>query len=256
MIIRPFNAVFSGVLVLAFAAIILMWLMLRQKSEKMRTMTIVIICCFNIIAFFIYKFALSHDTEFLNINHLKHFNWFNELPLQLCNINMFLIPIGLLTKKRFILGFSFFVAPLGAVMALLFPEPAFNGYSLLLPRMMGFYGTHILIFICGVSLATLGLYRPRLSDFPGIIFNVVSLTVTIHCVNLILRATVCPHANYFFTFPVNINILNLFWSWIPIPLLYLLPGMVILLAYMVIVWLVFAIPDEIRSIKSKHIPAQ
>ena len=43
MIIRPFNAVFSGVLVLAFAAIILMWMMLRQKSEKMRTMTIVII---------------------------------------------------------------------------------------------------------------------------------------------------------------------------------------------------------------------
>ena len=112
MIIRPFNAVFSGVLVLAFAAIILMWLMLRQKSEKMRTMTIVIICCFNIIAFFIYKFALSHDTEFLNINHLKHFNWFNELPLQLCNINMFLIPIGLLTKKRFILGFSLLKSPL------------------------------------------------------------------------------------------------------------------------------------------------
>ena len=41
------------------------------------------------------------------------FNIFNELPLHLCNINLFLIPLGVWKRNRSIMGFSFFVAPLG-----------------------------------------------------------------------------------------------------------------------------------------------
>ena len=48
------------------------------------------------------------------------------------------------------MGFSFFVAPLGALMALLFPEPLFSGFSLLMPRIFGYYVTHAILVVCGL----------------------------------------------------------------------------------------------------------
>lgn len=251
-IIKPFNTVHIGLFVFAAAVIMLLYFCLSRAEERTRKWVIVAICIANIVGFFIYKAALSHDADFLRINGIGRFNWWNELPLQLCNINMFLIPIGLLTGRRSIMGFSFFVAPLGAVMALVFPEPAFCGYSLFLPRMLGFYGTHIVIFICGISLATLGIYRPRLGDFPGIYLTLCCLAGGAHAVNLILRRTVCPFANYFYTYPADISILRLFWHWIPCPLLYLLPGLLILGAYMLTLWGTFALCEKAGASFGKH----
>ncbi len=48
--------------------------------------------------FVLYKGLLSQDGDFLEVSHMEKFNWLNELPIQLCNINLFLIPIGL--KRR------------------------------------------------------------------------------------------------------------------------------------------------------------
>ena len=142
----------------------------------------------NIIGFFVYKGFLSADVQFLQVSGLDKFNWFNELPLQLCNINMFvLIPIGILTRRRSLLGFAFFVAPLAALMALVFPEAPFFGYSLWLPRMLGFYVTHILIIVCGLSLVTLGFYRPGFRDIPGIAGTFLLLGIGALAVNFLLR---------------------------------------------------------------------
>lgn len=168
MIIRPFNAAYLLLLAFAAGAVVLLWALLRGRSERCRAAVLIALCAVNIIGFFVYKGFLSRDVQFLQASGLDRFNWFNELPLQLCNINMFLIPIGILTHRRSLLGFAFFVAPLGALMALVFPEAPFVGYSLWLPRMLGYYITHMLILICGFSLTTLGFYRPRLKDLPGV----------------------------------------------------------------------------------------
>ena len=114
------------------------------------------LCSVMIVLFFLYKIALSLDAEFLVINGIEKFDWWSELPLQLCNINMFLILYAVIFDKKSIMGFAFFVAPLGAFMAITFPEPAFTGSSIFLLRNLGFYITHGLIMVAGVSLCTLG----------------------------------------------------------------------------------------------------
>ena len=129
MIIRPFNAAYLLLLAFAAGAVVLLWVLLRGQPERCRAAVLIALCAVNIIGFFVYKGFLSRDVQFLQASGLDRFNWFNELPLQLCNINMFLIPIGILTHRRSLLGFAFFVAPLGALMALVFPEAAFSGYS-------------------------------------------------------------------------------------------------------------------------------
>ena len=219
----------------------------RGKPEKTRERFLIGLCIANIVLYIAYKAFLSVDAEFVQVSGLEKFNWFNELPLQLCNINLFLIPIGILTRRRGILGFAFFIAPLGAAMALTFPEIAFNGYSLLLPRMLGFYLTHLLLIVCGISLTTLGFYRPEYRDFPGIIAAFIVLSLGAHLVNTILRNTVCPQADYFFTYGADISVLNMLWSVIPIPYVYLLPALAVLLAYMGAITLGFKTVDRLRE---------
>lgn len=123
-------------------------------------------------------------------------------------------------------------------MALLFPEVPFTGFSLFLPRILGFYCTHALLIVCGLALALLDFYRPTPRDYPGVFGTFVLLALGAHLINLLLRATVCPGANYFFTFGADISILNLFWRFIPYPFFYELPSLLILLGYMGLVQLI------------------
>ena len=239
MRIYPFNFIYICLLMLGAAATLLIWRSLRGRPQRTRERFLLWLCAANIVLYFVYKGFLSVDAEFVQVSGIERFNWFNELPLQLCNINLFLIPIGVMTRKRGILGFAFFIAPLAALMALMFPEAAFVGYSITQPRIIGFYLTHLLIVICGISLLTLGFYRPEFRDFPGIISAFIVLSLGAHIINTVLRHTVCPQASYFFTYGADISVLNLLWQLIPIPYIYLLPALLVLLAYMSLVTLCF-----------------
>ena len=215
--ITPFRGPHLLLLLLTATAVLFILLLLRGKPEARRSRYLIGVCFFNLALFAGYKLSLSMDAAYIRAYYPNGFSIFNELPLHLCNINLFLIPLGVWKRNRSIMGFSFFVAPLGALMALLFPEPLFSGFSLLMPRIFGYYVTHALLVVCGLSLATLGFYRPAPRDIPQ---------------NLLLRLTLCPEANYFFTYGAEIGVLKLFWRIIPVPLLYGLPAPLILAAYM------------------------
>lgn len=253
-IMRTFNPLFFTCFAFFIALLVIASLILKKRSEKTRRIVLIVACLVTFVGFFIYKFFLSIDTEYdkLVIETRGGFTWWAELPLQLCNINMMLIPIAVATKSRPLMSFGFFMAPLGALMALLSPAVGFDGYSIWLPRMLGFYGTHFMIIIEGLALATFGLYRPKFRDFPKTILTIVILMLLITGINLLLiKCHIYERANYFFTMEhEGISILKLFWSWIPVPVLYLLPGAVILVAYMSLVTAPFAIADAVKKKKA------
>ena len=47
-----------------------------------------------------YKLSLSMDAAYVRAYYPNGFNIFNELPLHLCNINLFLIPLGVWKRHR------------------------------------------------------------------------------------------------------------------------------------------------------------
>ena len=248
-VIRPFNGVFCAVGAAFLALLIAAGLLLRRKSERTRRAVLVAACAVTLAGFFVYKYFLSIDPEFDRLTaSMGGFNWWGELPLQLCNINMLLIPVAVLTGRRPLLSFCFFVGPLGALMALVMPGMGFDGYSLLLPRMLGYYGTHFMIVIEALAIVVFGLYRPRFRDLPGTWLTVFLISLGVFCVNLLLRFTgLHPKANYFFSMETEGNfLLELFHRWIPVPFLYLLPSIVILAAYMGLITLGFALADRGR----------
>ena len=253
-IIRPFNAVFCGVLAAFLLILAVASALLRRKDERVRQGVIVAASLLTLIGFFIYKAYLAADQEYDAITQATGgFNWWGELPLQLCNINMLLIPIAVLSKKRPLLSFCFFVGPLGALMALLVPGNGFEGYSLLLPRMIGYYGTHFAIIIEALALVTFGLYKPRFRDLPMTLLTLIGVTVLIYGLNLLMRATgLHPNANYFFTVETEGNaLLSLFYKWLPVPCLYLIvPGSAMLMVYMLIVMLILTAIDRLSGRKN------
>ena len=247
-IMQPFNPLFN--IVSAFFVVILIIASLTLRKKSIRTRRSVLICAsmITMVGFFVYKGFLSVDSEYDSLTAaFGGFNWWGELPLQLCNINMILIPIAVHWNRRSLLSFCFFVGSLGALMALIMPGTGFDGYSLLLPRMLGYYGTHFAIVIEAVALAAFGLYRPGFRDLPRTILTILAVALVTFGVNVFLRATgLHPNANYFFSMDTEGNaLLDLFHSWIPLPYLYLLPCIGILGAYMALVMAVIVAVERI-----------
>ena len=249
-IMKPFSPLFFAV----FAAFILLLtvasLLLRGKSERMKSIVLICACFVTLIGFVIYKYFLSIDSEYNVITAgMGGFNWWGELPLQLCNINMLLIPIAVWKKSRPLACFGFFLGPLGALMALIMPGNGFDGYSLLLPRMLGYYGTHFMVIIEGWALVTFGLFRPKLRDLPRAVLAALLVAFCVFLINLLLRRSgLHPKANYFFSVETEGNfLLEIFHNWIPVPFLYLMPSILILGAYMLVITLPFELTDRRRK---------
>lgn len=241
-----FNLAFGIFLLL----LILASLILKGKPEKTKQTVLVVACLITMIGFFIYKYALSLDQDFSILTaDMGGFNWWGELPLQLCNINMILIPIAVLKKSRPLMSFCFFLGPLGALMALVMPGTGFDGYSLLLPRMLGYYGTHFMVVIEGLALVTFGLFRPRFSDLPRTLLAALIILLCVFLINMLLRwSGLHPKANYFFSVETEGNfLLELFHRLIPVPLLYLLPCSLILVVYMLLVTTPFELADRLKN---------
>ena len=248
-IMEPFNGLFLATLGAFLLLLVLASLLLRGKSEGAKAAVLVIACVLTTIGFVFYKAFLAKDAAYNEITaNMGGFNWWGELPLQLCNINMLLIPVAVLKKSRPLMSFCFFVGPLGALMALIMPANGFDGYSLLLPRMLGYYGTHFMILVEGLALAAFGLYRPRFRDLPGTLLTILLIALVIFIFNLILRwSGLHPKANYFYSVETEGNfLLEMFHKWLPYPFLYLIPSFGILLPYMLLVTIPFEAADRIR----------
>ncbi len=246
LILQPFNGVFF-MLFAAFALVFLILsLIMRRCSDKTRRATLAGLMLFTLAVFIWYKIMLSLDTEYSALTAgagKGAFSWWGELPLHLCNINMLLIPVAMLTKKRPLMGFSFFLAPLGAAMALMMPGAGFEGCSILLPRMIGYFFTHFMVFFGGLALWGFGIYRPAFRDLPGVVISVLILSLLLFGFNMLLRTTgIYPNANYFYTVETEGNpVLEIFHRWLPYPYLFMLPSLGILIPYMLIVTALFSI---------------
>lgn len=248
----PFNALFCITFAAFIVLLIVVSLIMRKRSEKAKRALIAVTCILTFIGFFAYKFFISIDKEYDAITqNMGGFNWWGELPLHLCNINLILIPIAVITMKKPLLSFCFFVAPIGALMALLMPANGFSGYSILLPRMIGFYGIHFIIIVMALSIVTFGLYRPKFRDLPLTLVTLLLVALVVFGINMLFRATgLHPKANYFFSVETEGNfLLEIFHKWIPVPFLYLLPSVLILAPYMLLITLGFFIADKVKAHK-------
>ncbi|MBQ6655413.1 MAG: YwaF family protein [Erysipelotrichaceae bacterium] len=240
---RPFNRVFWAIIVLLTVFYVVLAFALRNCSLSVKKIIMLIFSGCLVVYYFIYKYRLSRDKEYDEMYYSKvgGFTWWYELPLHLCNINMFLVPLGILTNNRYIQGFAFFIGPVGAMMAILMPSDPFNNTSIFKERMRGYYITHFLITYNCIFMAVLGIYEPQYADILPIVLVGIGLAFLIFLFNMYLRKTkIAIKANYFYTVEPEENmVLQFFNRYIPIPFLYLIPVFILFVPYMYLVTFIY-----------------
>ncbi len=247
LIINPFNLVYFGYLALNVLLIVVITLLFKNKSEKTKSIVILSISLFNIIFWIAYKIVLWIGNKDLASTGFQ-FNIWRELPFQLCNISLILVPVGLLLNKKTFYAYGFYVGVLGAFMAVTFPCLGFCNTSILGLHNIGFYGTHGIIMVVGILLVTLGFLKPSFEDIPSLVILLIMLSIFAYDLNHIIFELTHTKANYFYVIePEGISILELFWKILPIEFFYLVFGVLVLIIYALIINVSFLISKKIKE---------
>ena len=170
-----------------------------------------------IVFWIIYKTTLKFDPNY-------PFNIWNELPLHLCNITCILFLIASIKDNDILRGLCFYTGTIGIVFAFIMPDPNFSNLPIYHFRSIGYWGYHTLMLVQSISLITLNIIQPTKQDVRKIISLLALLTLSIHAINVGLRLTIHPQANYFYTFGIPGNIImDSLQQIIPYPFLFMLP---------------------------------
>ena len=222
------------------AAITVLTLKLRKNQEKAERV-LTIIATINLVYFAFYKFMLSRQT-------VVSFNWFNEMPLNLCNICSFLIIIAIKTRKTFLMGFCYCFGLIGCFLALLVPDPDFINVPFFTPMGYGFWLTHHCLLVMCISLVSTGLYTPKYSDYPKMLLFLAILYLSIYGINIVLRKISGYPVNYMYTFglPGNV-IMDMMYNLLPVYPFYIMPIVIPLTPFAFLLMFIGRMVNEDKS---------
>ena len=232
-IIKPINLVYI-VFALIYGALLAVFIAyFKRYSLPIREMAVMGFFLFDWIVFALYKYSISKDEELASICYQNGFNWLNELPFNTCNIVLFTVPLGIITKSRLLLSTSLFSSLIVTPLALLMPCRGFDNYSLLKPRIFGFYLTHYLTLSAGILLLAFKILVPNVHDVLLAAIGMFALLTLVYLINKVMRITgINPYANYFFCMePDGNKALEMLKKLIPCEYFYCLP-LVLIFAFL------------------------
>ena len=228
--VKPFNTAWWIIFICQFLLVFLLKFIFRNSSytETYKFMTEFSI--FNLIYLVVYKFTLSKTKGF-------DFNFWNELPFYLCNVGSIFAYLALKFNDKTMMAFCYCVGTVGALMGYFMPSKKFINAPLFSSKIIGFYGYHGLLIVINLSFRALGIYQPSVNDLMGVIYLCIIVVLVAHIVNMILRHTIYPEANYIFNYePTNV-VLAKVYKICPVKCIYLyllLPVVAILFLIMCI----------------------
>jgi|GEM_PF-3301014 len=164
------------------------------------------------------------------------------LPLQLCNIAVFLIPLALITKKTILMDFVFYICGLGGLAAIIAVSTDYSDtYSMMT---FSFYVFHFSVFLIPLLHSIWGFHEliPSVKSALRLSILVLVISGVLHLLNLFINSYYQIPANYFFTIrnlsaPIN-PAFALFAKWIPYDYFFLLFALPVLYLYMSIIYVI------------------
>ena len=215
---------------IGIGVMIMIYISFEHRSQQRRRVFLIIFSSIGVL-FYLFYWATA-------ILSLEDF-WI-LLPLQLCDMAVFLMPIGLITQKEDLMDFLFYPCGLGALSAIvlmaLMSTEAFYAVNI------NFFFSHFLILGIPILSILWGLYDPKPSLKKALRLTLVllGLTALMHGLNLFLNATFRVEAFYFFTIRESgilvSPLLGFFAKVIPYDYFYMILVLPILYLYMIFVY--------------------
>lgn len=220
-------------LMIGIISVILILMLFKNRSQRQRRFFLITFSLLGSL-FYLYNWAtiILVPKELLTL-----------LPLQLCDLAVFLMPVGFFSKNENFMDFLFYACGLGALSALILmgipskdPFYLMNGF---------FFLSHFAIIALPFIAIHWGFYQPRPSLNKALRLGVIllALTAVMHGLNLWLKQDYGVDAYYFFTIQETGKevswLLSFFSKIIPYDYFYMTLTLPILYLYMGLVYLWF-----------------
>ncbi|KAA6330714.1 hypothetical protein EZS27_020614 [termite gut metagenome] len=187
----------------------------------------------------------------------EHFNiarWINgAFPWSLCGLNLYFIPIYLISKKPFWKQFGFTTMMIGAVLGIVlsvsfhWPNPWI---------FFDYYLNHFAFLAIPLLIVLLGEFKPRYRLMGKSFFTLIGLLLVAFLISMVLNWTLNPEYRslrdndwYFsslWTIKGDTVPFNLLWNILPVPFVYLF----LLLPVVGILWFLVILPfDKVSNLK-------
>jgi hypothetical protein len=211
-----------------------LWLRGRDRQMQRRVMTLLAVGL--LISTTVFTIQRAMDPRFA-------FALTQNLPLHFCSMVPFmLIPAFWLGEGTWVgrlRALLFYPGIAGAVLAIMAPAAEYIGLPLFSMNSF-FYLDHLGNVVLGALMVSLGFYRPTVRGSFGSLVSFFAVNMAVFPVTLALRAWVDPAANYFFNFnPEGSDIFVALWNVIPIPLVYQLPLLVLIIPILLLQYAIY-----------------
>lgn len=232
-------------LLFVFLLTVIMYLVLRRFSDKVKTWVLFFFSLTGISAI-IYELIVPGSP-------------FEYLPLHMCSINAMLLPITVLSKNK-VLGNLILSWCLGALIALVMnqvaaPTKVFSRYFFV------YYGSHTFEFIVPVLLFTLGLIKFDFKYIISTILITIAIYTAIHLINLGLNEYFVANnilgpngnviqVNYMFSLDPSNPALAIMYSIIPYDYWYMYLAFPIIVVYLLLIGFINKIFISIKARKT------
>lgn len=238
MRVEYYNLFHICMIFLPIIVFVLVYFPLKNKSDKTKTIALYILSSISIVLFVAYKIDMSL--------HYRGFRWVENLPLQLCNINILLIPIALATKSKTLSSFLFYVGVLGALVGVLMFDVYFIGRRAFSFPVIIYFFYHSILIVFPILMVAFKKYIPKFNDIWKSLGILSALLFLTHLVNLSLNSIfMIETVNYFYTLGMPGNpIMDLLWSIIPVPALFYLPLFPAILLVQMLLYLPFKLKRD------------
>ena len=220
-----------------------LYFLLKIFPEKVRYWTIFVLSLAGISAIIFNLVAWDSPLEYL--------------PFHMCSITAMLLPVAVLTKNKYI-GNLLLVWCLGAILALVMNQAQAN-YVIPSATFFFYFIPHTLEFAVTIYLFKFGYIKKDYKCIPMTVGLTVVIYTLVHLVNVALNHycevnQIVDYAgnvltfNYMFSMVPTTPIFELFWKIIPAPYWYMYVAVVIVVAYLMVLYL----PQIIKAIKEKR----
>ena len=227
--IKAHNGSWFFVMTLIALFITIVTILANKLSIDGRFNFLLILSIFEFVYLRVYKYSL----RFFH----SGYDYYNELPCYLCNFSTIICIIAAITRNSVLMAYCFTAGAIGALLALVFPDPYYEGKPLLSIPTYGFYGYHALLLDTCLSFYLLGLYKPNPIDALWAMLITFGLSIIAHITNFILRKTgLNNRSNYVFTYKPGNAIMEKLYSIFKVKLLYLIPILLVIgfISYLVL----------------------
>ncbi len=206
----------------------ILWFLLKDKKEITKRIVLFIFAIFGVAV--------------LVFNFIDRKNYIYDLPLHMCSINGFLLPIVCLSKKNKTLGNLLIIWCVGALGALIFnfEVEKMTTYD---TRSWTYFLSHMIELGLPIACALLKIFKLDYKNIPSTLILTFSIYTLIHFINVGIEKYFLVHLNqvvypnYFFSMNhCNSPFLVFFWNILPYRYFYLLLMFPVILVLFAIIY--------------------